>query len=142
MRQSLHVRPPSVEMLWATMLERLSFVSPGRRMLVMPSSFLPPSIGTMAQNGITHSRFTLRIGVHVRPSSVEKDICIVPLSGWRVPPGPWPAKTNRRVTPRGSVRRCSVGQLRVVFQFSGTGSSSLHVLPPSSLRFIGPHGPP
>src|SRR5690606_2089948 len=126
------LNPPSSERLWAmTFVQGSSEGSAdGRRMFVNPSKRRPPSTGMIEQNGITAFRPIERIGDHVRPSFSEND-------AWMQPSGPCPARTNKRFSPSGSARRNMVGQFRTVPQLSGTGSRSLHVRPPSSLRLSG-----
>src|SRR3954468_8556561 len=97
MRHSLHVSPPSVDVLCASRFDFSSLAS-GGLILVCAMSFFPPSTGTMVQNGMMHLRPLLFIGDHVLPSSSDIACC------WK-PSGPRAAKTKRRYTPFGSARR-------------------------------------
>ena len=55
---------------------------------------------------------------------------------------PMPSSTSSRSTPSGPVTRWMQGQLVAVRQFSGTGSGSLQVRPPSVLFCNRQAGPP
>src|SRR5688500_2829758 len=68
----LHVKPPSSEMLCTTTFDLFSFVSPGRRILVLRSDLWPASLDALVQNGMTLSPGpSPSTAVHVRPASVE-----------------------------------------------------------------------
>ena len=70
-RHSPQVKPPSSDTHCATTFDFCSFVSFGRRMLLIANSRLPPSTGTIAQNGISHFKPFDSIGVQILPPSSE-----------------------------------------------------------------------